>query len=227
MNIIFRNKPLLMNGDRLKQPEFHRRYEEYPDDTKFELVGGTVFMGSPLSWLHGSFHLDLGLVLRLYTAATPGVEAADNATAILGEESEPQPDLALRILTEYGGQSRINAQRYLEGAPEAVAEIAYSTRALAMNAKRQDYQQAGVLEYLVVCLEEEELHWFHFPSDRELRPNKEGILRSKVFPGLWLDGAALLARDSARLIKVIQEGLASREHAAFVKRLEAARRRQA
>jgi len=58
--------PLLVNGDRMKQPEFHRRYEAYPDDTKCELVGGTVYMASPLRWPHGSHHSMLDLALRLY-----------------------------------------------------------------------------------------------------------------------------------------------------------------
>ncbi len=232
MNIIARPRqvvaglPLLANGDRMKQPEFHRRYEAGPDDTKFELVGGTVFMSSPLTWLHGTYHLDLGMVMGLYAAGTSGVEAADNATTILGEESEPQPDLILRITTECGGRSRINAEKYLEGPPELLTEIALSTRALDMNRKREDYRQAGILEYLVVCLEEKELHWFHFPTKRELRPNRDGILCSKVFPGLWLDVVALFARDAAQLVRALQDGLASRPHAAFVKRLEAARRRK-
>jgi Uma2 family endonuclease len=218
--------PLLANGDRMKQPEFHRRYQAYPDGTKFELVGGTVYMTSPLRWPHGNYHLKLGLALELYASATPGVEAGDNATSILGEESEPQPDLALRLLPEYGGQSRENAERYIEGAPELLAEIAYSTRSLDLNQKRQDYENAGVMEYLVLCIEEQELHWFHFPSGKAIRPNRQGISCSKVFPGLWIDAQALLARNSARVAAVIQQGLASPQHATFVKRLERAYRRR-
>src|SRR2546430_6414111 len=110
--------PLLENGDRMKQPEFHRRYQAYPEDVTFELVGGTVYMASPLRYPHGTYHMKLGFVLESYVAATPGVEAADNATTILGEESEPQPDLLLRIVQECGGQSKINEEEYLEGSPE-------------------------------------------------------------------------------------------------------------
>src|SRR4051812_38307615 len=113
--------PLLANGDRMKQPEFHERYEQYPDGVKFELVGGIVYMASPLRWLHGTFHTELSLVLALYKAATPGVEVGDNATTILGEESEPQPDLGMRILPEFGGQSKLDAKEYVVGAPELLA----------------------------------------------------------------------------------------------------------
>jgi hypothetical protein len=166
----------------------------------------------------------LGFAIKLYTNATPSLEVGDNATTILGEDSEPQPDLTLRRLPEYGGHSHVNAEGYVEGPPELLAEIAYSSVSLDLHAKRDDYKQAGVLEYLVVCLEEPELRWFHFPSASTIKPGKDGIGRSKAFPGLWLDGSALLARNTARVVEVVQQGLASKEHAAFVKKLEKAHR---
>jgi len=151
---------------------------------------------------------------------------ADNTTLILGEESEPQPDLLLRVLPGYGGQSGVTEDDYCQGAPELIAEIANSSRAIDMNQKREDYERAGVLEYMVLCVRERELNWFHFPSRRMVRPHQDGVARSRIFPGLWIDVPALLARDGRRLIAAVQEGLASRSHAAFVKRLEKARKRR-
>jgi hypothetical protein len=230
MNIVFTPKPreglpLLFNGDRMTQAEFHRRYEAYPDDVKIELVGGIVYMPSPLRWPHGSYHVKLSFALELYCQATPGVESGIDATAILGEESEPRPDLTLRLGREYGGRSRLNENEYVVGPPELLAEVAHSSRAIDMNQKRQDYERAGICEYLVLCVEERELHWFDFANGATIAPNREGVSRSRIFPGLWLDGAALLARDGPRLAEVMRQGLASRAHAAFVKRLERAARR--
>jgi len=54
-----------------------------------------------------------------------------------------------------------------------------------------------------------------------LAPDTGGILKSRVFPGLWLDPAALLAADYARVQAVLAEGLASDEHADFVRHLVA------
>jgi hypothetical protein len=215
----------LYTGDHMTQAEFHRRYETYPEDVKYELIGGIVYMAASLKRDHGTYHPELSLVLALYKAATPGVEVADNMTTILGEESEPQPDLLLRRLTEYDGQSQYDKDDYLVGPPELVAEIAHSSRAIDMNRKRKDYLEAGVQEYVVLCVEERQLYWFHFPSRRRLKPNRQGVWKSHAFPGLWLDGPALMARDSARLIATAQQGTASPEHAAFVKRLLAARDR--
>lgn len=217
--------PLLVNGDRMKQPEFHRRYALYPGDEKFELIGGIVYMASPLRWPHGIYAIKCGSVLNLYSEATPGVEVGAEATAILGEDSEPQPDITMRLLAEYGGRSILNEAQYVVGPPELLVEIAHSTRSIDLNQKREDYEHAGVLEYVVLCVEEQEIHWFHFPSNGRITAGREGVFRSKVFPGLWLHGAALLELDYKRLQATMEQGIASKAHAAFVKRLERAHRR--
>jgi Uma2 family endonuclease len=205
----------------MTQPEFHRRYQAYPEDVKFELVEGVVYMASPLRRAHAKFHLLMGMLFELYESATPGVEALDNATTILGEESEPQPDLALRILSQFGGRSHETEDDYVEGPPELIAEVAHSTRSIDMHQKRRDYQRAGVREYLVLCVEESALHWFRFKPNGELVPDDRGVFRSQVFPGLWIDSAAVLARNHARAVRTLRKGLASPEHAAFVRRLRA------
>jgi Uma2 family endonuclease len=142
--------PPLANGDRMKQPEFHRRYLECPVGEKWELVGGIVYMASPLSLSNSDYDSEVGLVLRLYRVSTPGVQILHGATTILGEKSEPQPDLGLRIRPEFKGRSRTEGD-YVKGPPELLVEIAHSTRAMDLHQKRADYQTAGVLEYLVVC----------------------------------------------------------------------------
>jgi hypothetical protein len=94
-----------------------------------------------------------------------------------------------------------------------------------MHQKKNDYRRAGVVEYVVLCVEEQELYWFTFRPQGSIRPDRKGIFRSRVFPGLWINGPALLNRDTERLAATVQQGLASREHADFVRRLQAARRR--
>jgi Uma2 family endonuclease len=209
----------------MKQPEFHRRYQAYHEDEKFELVGGIVYRALPVRLSHSDHVGKAGLALELYALDTPGVEVLHNATIILGEESEPQPDFGMRILPECGGRSRSTPDGFVEGPPELLVEVAHSTRLFDMGAKRDDYRRAGVLEYLVICVEEQAVYWFHFPGDRTIRPGRQGISRSRAFPGLWLNTAALLRLDSNRLREVVEQGLASRAHAAFVRRLETARQK--
>ena len=91
----------LHNGDRMKRAEFHRMYEQMPKRFKAELIGGIVYLASPLRRRHGTHHVRMSVVFGLYEGQTPGVEAGDNATVILSDDDEPQPDLFLRILPQY------------------------------------------------------------------------------------------------------------------------------
>lgn len=161
-----------------------------------------------------------------YEDATTGVTVQAHNTQILGPQAEPQPDACLIVLPEYGGRTWVDEDDYLHGPPELVAEVSASTESIDLHAKKRDYEKAGVLEYLVIALESARVFWFVRRAGRfrELPPAKEGLLRSSVFPGLWLDPVALLRRDRKRLLAVLRKGLASPEHAAFVKALEKRRR---
>jgi Uma2 family endonuclease len=205
----------------MTREEFHRIYEQMPEGFEAELIGGIVYVASPLKRRHGTNHLPLGTLFFTYESQSPGVESGDNTTILLGEEAEPQPDLYLRILPEFGGQSQSTPDDYVAGPPELIAEIAHSSRAIDLHAKRDDYARHGVLEYLVVCLRERQLRWFDLQANQERLPDADGIFRIRTFPGLWIHGEALLARDYPRLMAALEQGLATPEHAAFVRRLAA------
>jgi hypothetical protein len=213
--------PPLENGDHLDQPTFHQRYEAMPEHVRAELIGGIVFMASPMKRPHGRQHVTMSFWLELYSAHTPGTEPLDNTTAILGDDSEPQPDSALLILPECGGQTRDDGDDYIRGAPEWLGEIAASSKSIDLNLKLRDYEQAGVREYVVCVLSEKRVVWFIRRGDRfeELPPGPDGICRSEVFPGLWLDADALLRRNTLRVEEVLRQGLATPEHQAFVESL--------
>jgi Uma2 family endonuclease len=214
--------PMLFNGDRMTQAEFHRVYERMPEDVKAELIEGVVYMASPLGIEHGRRHLHLGTILTLFEVGTPGVQAVDNATVILSGADEPQPDLSLRILPECGGQTR-NHGLYIAGAPELIVEVAHSSRAIDLHAKRRAYARYGGIEYLVADLEGERLYWIDLRADQDLTADADGIYRMRTFPGLWIDGRALFAYDVARLTATLNAGLATPEHATFVAALAARR----
>jgi hypothetical protein len=78
---------------------------------------------------------------------------------------------------------------------------------------------------LVVLIAQRQLRWFDFRSKRDIKPDRQGVWKSRFFPGLWVDGKALLEGNGPRLVEVVQQGLASRAHAAFVNRLGAAHRK--
>jgi Uma2 family endonuclease len=215
--------PPLEMGDHLDQKTFHARYEAMPEDVRAELIGGVVYMPSPLKPRHGRSHARLMGWLSDYEAATPGVELYDNTTAILGPESEPQPDAYLIVAPEKGGQTRLNQDEYLEGPPELIGEVSTSTESYDLHSKKDDYERTGVQEYIVVALRQAQVFWFVSRQGKfePLEPGPDGVLRSEVFPGLWLDPAAFLRGDTARVVEVLRQGLASPEHVAWVAQLAA------
>ena len=94
--------------------------------------------------------------------------------------------------------------------------------ALLENGAHLSYRRAGVREYLVWRTEDDALDWWALEDDeyRPLAAGDNGVVRSRVFPGLWLNAEALLAGDASRLMATLHEGLASAEHAAFVAALQ-------
>lgn len=212
----------LENGDRMTREEFHRAYKRTPKHFKAELIGGIVHVPSPLRRLHGRRHLRLGTLVSIYEGNTPGVEASDNTTILLGKQSEPQPDLYLRILPEFGGASTTDADDYVVGPPELIIEVAHSSRAIDLHGKLNDYKINGVHEYLVAAVAERRMYWFDLEHGQELSTDSDGILRVRNFPGLWIHLESLFDWKFQPLIDVVMRGLATSEHAAFVSRLAAA-----
>jgi Uma2 family endonuclease len=215
--------PPLEPGDRLTRAEFERRYEAMPELKKAELIEGEVYMPSPVRHgRHSQPHSLLGTWLGMYHLDILGVEAGDNGTIRLDLDNEPQPDLYLIIRPERGGQVRISADDYIEGAPELVAEVASSSASFDLGKKLHVYRRNGVREYVVWRVLDRQVDWFvnHEGQFRPLLPDVDGILRSTVFPGLWLDPAALVRNDKRTIKAVLEQGLGSPEHAAFVARLE-------
>ncbi len=76
-------------------------------------------------------------------------------------------------------------------------------------------------EYIVWQIYENRLNWFSLKEGRyvSLEPDSVGVIRSAIFPGLWLSVIALLKGDLAQILAVLQQGLQTTEHQAFVERL--------
>ncbi len=169
-------------------------------------------MPSPTKYKrHGEPHSSINGWLTVYAALTPGVQAASNTTIFLDLSNELQPDVLLRIAPDYGGQTKDTEDDYLTGAPELVAEVASSSAAVDMNQKKRAYLRNGVREYLVWLTREDRIVWWSL-KDSDYQPlaaDERGVIRSEVFPGLWLDARALLAGDMANVLDVLRQGLDS------------------
>ena len=168
----------------------------------------------------GRTHALIGWLIN-YEAGTPGVEASDNGTILLDVDNTPQPDALLFVKPEHGGRVKINNDDYIEGAPDLVAEVAASSASYDLHDKLNAYRRNGVREYVVYRVLEHQVDWFVLHEGRyeALAPSAEGFLRSTIFPGLWLDAAALVRGDLVAVLAALQQGLSSPEHAEFAARL--------
>ncbi|UBF29993.1 Uma2 family endonuclease (plasmid) [Kovacikia minuta CCNUW1] len=218
----YRQLPPLENGDRLTRPEFERRYIAMPEVKKAELIEGVVYMASPLRFRpHAEPHGHLITWLGVYQSVTPQVQMGIEPTVRLDIDNEPQPDGVLLISQESGGHSTLSEDGYLEGAPELVAEIAASSVAIDLRDKKHAYRRNGVQEYIVWQVFDQKIDWFRLQEGDyvSLLPDAQGILRSRVFPGLWLGVEAMLQGEMQQVLGVLQAGTRSVEHQTFVQQL--------
>ncbi len=213
--------PRLEAGDRLSRVEFEKRYAAMPHLKKAELIEGVVYTQAAVSAGHGDAHAQVVGWLMQYAAATSGVQVSDNATVRLDGDNEPQPDVCLRLKS--GGRSTIDEQGYLSGPPELIVEVASSSVSYDLHDKLNVYRRSGVPEYLVWRVLDRDFDWFVLRDGQyQPLPAEDGILKSEVFPGLWLDKQALLAGELVKVMAVLGQGLADPLHAAFVQRPQGA-----
>ena len=214
--------PLLETGDHLTREEFERRYDAMPGLKKAELLEGIVYLGSPVRLKHHAQpHGHVSAWLGVYAGHTPGVLAGDSSSIRLDDDNMPQPDAMMIIDPARGGQAVLSEDDYVEGGPELVVEVAASTASMDLNTKLRAYRRNNVREYIVWRVLDRAIDWF-IPRDgdyQRLSPGVDGVYRSEVFPGLWLDPLALVEANLARVLDVLGQGLADPIHAAFVARL--------
>jgi len=194
---------ILESGDRMSQPEFHRRYcaSKVP---RAELIEGVVYVSSPQrSKFHGRQENELGGWIAAYRAHHAGVAAAHNSTLILDADNEVQPDVTV---WREGGGAYEDDKGYIRGVPDLVIEIAASSRSIDLGDKMRAYRRNGVREYIVWRTLDGELDWFMLRDAEYIRlaPNAEGVIESETFPGLHLPVARLLAGDLAAVLAAVQ-----------------------
>ena len=199
-----RRIPPLENGDHLTAAEFLRRYKAMPKLEKAELIQGIVYMASPVrATQHGVPDNLIQTWLGTYAATHPGVHAATNTTLQLGPEDTPQPD---GLLYRVGGPCAPDDEGYLAGPPDLVVEIASSSVSRDAREKLVTYRRAQIPEYLLWRVDDEAIDWFHLEDDeyRPLNPGEDGLVESRVLPGLRLNVPAALRLDTAAVLAALR-----------------------
>jgi hypothetical protein len=217
-------RPTLETGDNLTRDEFLRIWDQLPHIKRAELIGGVVYMPAALGTDHGGDDFNITTWLGVYRAATPGCVGGSDVTCIFLADC-PQPDVNLRVVTEYGGKSWIEDKR-IHGSPELLVEVCNTTESMDLHQKFDLYKEARVQEYLVVIVKKKQIRWHRLVKGdyRLISADGGGIYRSVVFPGLWLDSKALFKDDLAKVLATLQKGIDSDEHQSFVAKLAARKR---
>jgi Uma2 family endonuclease len=214
--------PPLENGDHLTRAEFERRSNAMPSLSKAELLEGVVYMpAATRASYHSRPHQMIAVLLGVYDANTPGTISFDAASVRLDLDNMPQPDQALLLLPECGGQSKVSDDDYLENAPELVWEISASTASYDLNVKLPIYRRNGVKEHVVWRVLDEAIDWFFLRGSEYVKQTlgTDGLLKSEIFPGLWVNPNDLIQQSMDSMLKTLDRGLASPEHQVFVRKL--------
>ena len=162
--------PHLYNGQRLDQPTFHALYEPLPESFRAELIEGVVHIMHAVHARHGQPHADWIWLIKSYAIETPGCQVTNDTTVQLDPMNEVQPDGALWVEPRFGGQIRYDAKGYFLGSPELVIEIASSSLAVDMGAKKDVYERSNALEYVVFDEPNQLIRWFLKIDGRSSRP---------------------------------------------------------
>lgn len=205
------DQPLpLEPGDHLTRAEFERRYQAMPKLKKAELIEGIVYLVPRVRYkAHAQPHARIAGSIGYYSAFTPGVEAVVGCSLRLDLDNEPQPDVVLRIDESHGGLSRVTEDDYLEGSPELIVEVSSSTASYDLRQKLNVYRRNGIQEYLVWRVYDEQIDWFSLQDEQYvlLQPDENGIIESRVFPGLRLNVQAMLNGDLAKVLSDLQASI--------------------
>ncbi len=121
-------------------------YAELPDEQRYELILGRIFMSPSPSPLHQVVALVLSRQLYRIARAHGGLTLTAPLDVHMAEHSVVQPDLI--YLT---GESKHLLGEKLEGAPELLVEIlSPSTARRDRGEKLRLYAESGVQEYWIV-----------------------------------------------------------------------------
>lgn len=184
-------------------------------------------MNPPISaGAHGIPHGQIIVWLGHYALATLGVEIVSESSVHFGPDDLPQPDALLRIKDQFGGTSRM-VRRELHGVPELIIEVAASSASYDLFIKKQRYAEHGVKEYLVWVVLERRFVWFALDSGNyvELPQARNGVIKSNIFPGLWLDTKGMLADNWPKILGTLRQGMETPEYVEFAAKLKSLRRK--
>jgi Uma2 family endonuclease len=171
---------------------FEEFLEWLDEDTHAEWVDGEVVLKMPVSVIHQKESSFLYQILsnwvsyhQLGETYHPPLQV--KFTLPSGKQVSREPDIIV-ILSDNPGRF---TEQYFEGAPDVVVEIlSPSTRSIDRFTKFEEYEAAGVQEYWLIDPDRQYAEFFQRDEAGLYRvafSGSEGVYRSRVLEGLWLE----------------------------------------
>ena len=196
--------PPLRHGDALSFAEFRRLWELHPEVKSAQLIDGRVFIEPFVDEFHGlTSAIVIGWIARFFFIPPRGVEPLAHMTTELFGTQSVEADILVR---RHDGLSTIDGEGRMHGPPELAVEVASDfSVGLDLGRKKELYCEAGVLEYIV--FQQDRIDWFILEDGkyRSLLPDANGVIESRLFPGLRLQVQAMLDQDIATVIAAVAQ----------------------
>ncbi|MCS7208968.1 MAG: Uma2 family endonuclease [Fimbriimonadales bacterium] len=172
---------------------FEQFIEWLDEDTHAEWVDGKVILKMPVSFKHQ--HENRYIVKLLAAWVEDQHQMGYVYTAPLqvkltlpdGRQRSREPDIVV-ILNDRLNQM---TEQYFDGAPNLIVEVlSPTTRAIDRGEKFAEYEAAGVPEYWLIDPDRQYAEFFQLDETGAYRvafSGSEGVYRSRVLEGLWLE----------------------------------------
>jgi len=193
----------------LKPPPSDMSYEAFlewaDEDALVEWVGGKVVPMSPPSDRHQDLADFLTSLLRFFAEAhgLGRVLSAPFQMKTAPDLPGRQPDV-LFVAGEH--LSRLQRNHLAGPADLAVEIISPESFSRDRGDKFREYEKGGVLEYWLIDPERQQAEFYRLDGRGiyQLVPPQEGVFRSEVLPGLWLEVAWLWGEPLPPLMDVLK-----------------------
>ena len=157
---------------------------------------------------------DLGMCINHYRLHTVGLFTCIRARVKIRDQFLT-PDMIVVINAGKHKQCSPNFdENYFDGPPNFILDVYDQSEITSIKERKATYASSGVQEYLVVREDFLRIEWNRLQNGKykALKPDKDGITRSKALPGLWIPIPALQKRDFWAVMASIDQGITRREH---------------
>jgi Uma2 family endonuclease len=202
MEAVMKLRPMAGTSAVMTEEEFEAWCDE---DVKAEYVDGEVIVHSPVSTRHSDAVWFIGYLLKT-------IVQQHDLGRVLGPEVQVRLRPGLRRVPDLLFVAKARADMIqptlIEGAPDLIVEIVSPDSVERdWREKYLEYQTAGVGEYWVVDLEYQRMavYWLDEQGHYQAASVEEGVYRSQVLPGFWLQAEWLWQEPLPNELDVARE----------------------